>query len=467
MREVAAVVVAVVVVLAGCAAPVQQAESGAETTTTASTDPSGDEGSAGDGVDESEAALGVEGGVAWNESIDVNQSDGLSDAELARYVNRTMARVERIRGLEFRSRVPVEVMSREEYRESRSGVNTEGAGAEWRNQVWEATFAIGEDASAAEELDALYTERVLGFYVPSSDRIVVISESEQPVVPNGTLAHELVHALQNQHGLAAGGRTLDGRLAAQGLTEGDARYVEKLYVRRCGDEWDCVATPPGAGFEGGGGVNLAMLFTILHPYADGSAHVHRLRERGGWDAVTAAYDSPPTATSQVIHANRTGPPADVTVRDATSDGWERFGGGQNTIGEAGVYVMLWYGATHHRADTGVAVGDVFREDEPFSLYDYDATESAGWAGDALVPYRNGDRFGYVWATEWESPEDAREFRDAYLGILRSQDAEQRGPNTWVVPNGSFADAFRVTQDGTRVTVVNAPTEDELDDVHGR
>ncbi len=451
-------VLAVLVALAGCTAPVQQAGSGPESTTASADLP-------GDAADPDDA-LGVEGGVAYDADIDVNQSDGLSDAELARYVNRTMARVERIRGLEFESRVPVEVTTRAEYRASKAGIDRDGAGAAWRNQVWEATFAVGEDTNAAAELDALYGERVLGFYVPSSDRIVVVSESDDPVVPNGTLAHELVHALQDQHGLGAGGRTLDGRLAAQGLTEGDARYVEQRYVQRCGDEWDCVETPPGAGFEGGA-VNLAMLYTVLHPYADGPAYAHRLHERGGWDAVTAAYDSPPAATSQVIHPNRTDAPADVTVRDATGDGWHRFAGDANTVGEAAIFVMFWYGRTHHRADTGVAVGDIFESNGPYDANDYTATASVGWAGDALVPYRNGDRFGYVWATEWQTAEDAREFRDAYRAILRSQDAVKRGPNTWVVPNGSFADAFRVTLDGTRVTVVNAPTADELDEVHAR
>jgi hypothetical protein len=35
--------------------------------------------------------------------------------------------------------------------------------------------------------------------------------------------------------------------------------------------------------------------------------------------------------------------------------------------------------------------------------------SVGWAGDALVPYRASDRFGYVWTTAWDSERDADEF----------------------------------------------------------
>ncbi|HKL30417.1 MAG TPA: hypothetical protein VJ898_14260, partial [Natrialbaceae archaeon] len=55
--------------------------------------------------DPDEDVIGWENGYWYDESIDVDQSDGLSDAELDRFVARTMARVERIRGLEFRENV--------------------------------------------------------------------------------------------------------------------------------------------------------------------------------------------------------------------------------------------------------------------------------------------------------------------------------------------------------------------------
>ena len=70
-------------------------------------------------------------------------------------------------------------------------------------------------------------------------------------------------------------------------------------------------------------------------------------------------------------------------------------------------------------------------------------------------------------TEWDTEEDAREFRRAYRAILDAQDAEQRAENTYVIPDGEFADAFRVTRSGTRVTIVNGPTTDDLGDIRPR
>jgi len=67
---------------------------------------------------------------------------------------------------------------------------------------------------------------VLGYYSPSRGEIVVVSESETPRLDGeGTLAHELVHALQDQHfDLAADPvRTRDAHQGRNGLVEGTRR----------------------------------------------------------------------------------------------------------------------------------------------------------------------------------------------------------------------------------------------------
>jgi hypothetical protein len=43
-------------------------------------------------------------------------------------------------------------------------------------------------------------------------------------------------------------------------------------------------------------------------------------------------------------------------------------------------------------------------------------------------------------------------------------AEFDGEGQYVVPSGEFADAFRIDRQGTRVTIVNAPTAEDLSDV---
>ena len=67
--------------------------------------------------DPDEDVLGWENGIRHDESIAVNQSDGLSQREREALVARGMARVEVLREREFCNRVPVEVVSRSAFRE--------------------------------------------------------------------------------------------------------------------------------------------------------------------------------------------------------------------------------------------------------------------------------------------------------------------------------------------------------------
>jgi len=415
--------------------------------------------------------IGWEDGYWHNESIDVDQSDGLNDSEMDAYVARGMARVEVLRDREFKSNVPVSVISRAEYRNrSNSGSSSEAYGA-WNNQVWEAMLVVGEDEDVQELLSSTYGGSVLGFYSSANDRITIVTPTpDSPTVNNATLIHELVHAMQDQYHDLGSGRygapTQDGDLAARSVVEGEANYVEERYRQRCGDDWACVASPSGGGGGGDGPPNWGISLTVYFPYSDGPQYVHELREAGGWDAVADAFADPPESTEQVIHVTDEDP-VEVTVADTASDGWERFAGqgdgGADTLGEASIYVSLWYQSRYY--DAGVVdpngVADV---EGPYDTYDYRSGPSDGWAGDAVVPYERNGEYGYVWKSRWDSPAEAREFADAYRSILRAHDATVEN-TTYVVPDGPFADAFRVEVVNETVTVTNAPTAAALDAVH--
>jgi hypothetical protein len=56
------------------------------------------------------------------------------------------------------------------------------------------------------------------------------------------------------------------------------------------------------------------------------------------------------------------------------------------------------------------VGQFFSPDKAISV-------AAGWDGDRFVAYRKGDDVAFVWATTWDSTQDARKFFDAYQAIL--------------------------------------------------
>jgi len=401
--------------------------------------------------------IGWEDGYWWNDSVAVDASDGLTKPELEAVTARMMARVERIRGHEFTEDVQVRVISREEYRSGGSDAS-EGPPAE--EQLWEAAFVVGEDEGVQAAFDALYGSAVQGYY--TDGRIVVIGDGDDLRISRATLVHELEHALQDQQlTLRVNGSTRDATLAGRGVIEGDANYVEYLYEQRCAnDTFDCVDVPdPEDGGDAPPAYNRGLFASTFAPYAEGSVFVETLRERDGWAAVDAAFDRQPASTEQVIHpdAYPAEQPRRVTVDDRSSAAWERAGRSQ-VVGEATAYATFWYNgqipSEHYTSN-----------DADVSRFTYDHPITAGWGGDRLVAYENDGRYGYVWKTTWDSDADAREFAAAYRDLLDSKDAVARDDGVFVVPDGPFADAFRVVRDGDTVLVVNAPTVGALDGVH--
>ncbi|WP_435067360.1 Hvo_1808 family surface protein [Haloplanus sp. C73] len=424
--------------------------------------------------------IGWEGGYWHNESIDINQSDGLSDTEMDALVSRGMARVEYLRGAEFESDVPVEVISREEFQSRQSGNATSNASYDaWNSQVWEALFVVGESDGANDAIQSATGQSTAGFYAPGDDRIRIITDSpDSPTIDNATLIHELVHALQDQRGnlgeRISSAETQDADLATDGVVEGEANYIEQQYTQRCGVEWECAEAPSSGGGSGTQAPpNLGILLTLLHPYSDGPVYIDWLREQGGWDAVDAAFEDPPTSTEQIIHLTDE-EPVPIEYEDRARGGWETYPNqgvnGSDTVGEASMYVMFWYQARTERAQT-ISPRSVGQTTSPFDTYNYDSEPSAGWGNDRLYPYHEGTgedaRHGYVWVTEWDSEQDAAQFHNTYRAILNAHDATSEGANTYVIESGEFADAFRIDRQGTRVTIVNGPTTDALADIRPR
>ncbi len=385
------------------------------------------------------------------QSIAVDASDGLNASEREAVVGRAMARIEVIRGLEFEESVDVRVITRAEYRQQRGGSNE--THARWNNQVWEGLFIVGEDRSVDDAFNETLGSAVVGYYSPSEDEIVIVSDSETPTIDRGTLVHELVHALQDQQfGLDGGANTQDGQLARSGLIEGEANGIEDRYQDRCQGSWDCVDLSSGGA---SGSVDRGVYLVVLAPYLTGPSFVDHLHSEGGWAAVDAAYERYPASTEQVIHPDRypDETPVNVTVPDRSAETWHRFDHDPvgDTVGQASIHATF--------VTNGVQTAGV-------DTYGYRHPAAEGWGGDSLVPYRAGERYGYVWETAWDSRQDAEEFHAAYLDLLDKHGATQQGEGVYVVPESdSFGDAFRVVLDGTRVRIVNAPSVTALSAVH--
>ena len=434
---------------------------------------------AGNGTD----LVGCWNGTHYEEELSFNQSDGLNESELEALTHLTMARVEHIRERPFRRDVPIETVSREEFaNDSTGGNNSSEAFRRWNDQVWEALFVVGEDANANEEIDTVFGGAVSGFYSPSQNRIVlVVAEGEEPQVDPSTLAHELVHGMQDQyHGLTRpryAGTTQDGDLATDGIIEGEAVHIEERYAARCAANWTCLDAPDSAGGGGGSAAdyNFGILQTVLQPYSDGALYVEKLVEEGGWEAVNETMNDPPGSTAEVIHRNPDYETRNVTFEDTATGGWEAYPDqgvdGAETTGEASMFVMFWYQSFEYDhpvlepdSSVGANIRIHTRPDEQLRTranYNYAHDSTDGWAGDELYPYRAGDgddaRDGYVWVTEWQTAGDAADFRETYLTMLTAHGGDEyETGEIYEIEGGDFPGAYGVVRDETTVTIVHAP-----------
>ncbi|WP_115862493.1 Hvo_1808 family surface protein [Halorussus litoreus] len=432
--------------------------------------------------------LGWEAGIWYNETIDVNPENGLNDTEMNRTVARAMARVEQIRELEFEEQVPVEIVTRDEFREEQRGGSTPNDRRLFDNAKYEALFMIGESTDSIAVQNANSGTSVGGYYSPSEERIVVVSENTStPQLDEITLSQELFHALQDQKfdfgSFNQSTRELHN--AKDGLIEGDGNYVDYLYSQRCQDEWngDCL-TPTSESGSSGQLANFGPYLLKFQPYSDGPAFVRSIQRRGGWEAVNDLYEDPPASTEQVIHPNKYGEdqPAEFNVEDRSSADWDRLRldarPSYGSVGEAGIVSMLFYPYYPSQGQTQIVSAQQFfnlkegsNQIQQFDPMNYNSSYSNGWDGDKLAVYTSEsaaeNETGYVWKSVWDSEADAQEFVDGYQQLLDYHDAESVDghADTWRVPDDSeFGDAFYVGQQGDTVVVVNAPSVDQLSEV---
>jgi hypothetical protein len=482
-----ALAVVLVVVLAGCMqAPTGPATtqepntttSPATTSTTTTTSPSFDY------TDPESDVLGWEGGYWHNESLAVTTGDGLNETELDAVVVRAMARVERVRGLEFEETVPVSVVSRATYREEYASASNETPTLRtFDNVKFEALFLVGEDRDSLAVQSSNRGSNVLGFYTPRDERIVIVSGSDNASIEERTLGHELVHALQDQQfGLGNGSTpTRETHNARNGLVEGDARYVDRLYTDRCGAAWSCVS-PESDGGDGSSNLHLGIYIMKYFPYSDGPGFVRHLRSTGGWATVNTVYGALPESAEQVIEPSKylDDSPTNVSLSDRSSDGWQRVTPADRapygSVGQASVTAMFAYPAYNsERTGSVVSPRTFLNLDENGNVnssdpINYDIPYADGWDGDKLLVYENADGdTGYAWRLVWDSSEDATEFAAGYRSLLEYWGAEEveGADGVYRIPENesAFADAFYVHVEGDTVTIVNAPTVEALSEVH--
>lgn len=422
-------------------------------------------------------------GYWYNEQLDIDAAGGLNETELEMVSARAAARMEAIRCLTAEEGVPpVEIQSREQFQENQSGLFDL---SHQQRQADNAELAIrlmsGTETDSTEQREQNRGAAVAGTYNYLTDQIVIVSDdAENLTIDEAVLAHEIGHAIQDQQfDLVQYERdTVDRDKAILGLIEGDVHYAEQQYRTACADggwEHGCLSYRDGS--EGGDSsppepANWGLLFQMLQPYNDGPAFVESLYENGGWDAVNDAYDDPPTSALEVIQSERYPEfePTEFTVPDRSSADWDRyndsFGPGYDQVGVAGISAMF-IAPTFEAGTEGIYDQFELLAGGNLRTYRYLQPETEGWRGDRLYTYQgpNNDT-GAVWTTTWESADSADPFVESYEELIDIRGGEEVGENTYEFDGDSgYEMALTIRTNGSRVTVVTAPTVDQLEAVH--
>lgn len=329
-------------------------------------------------------------------------------------------RVERLRGLRFRRPVRVEVLTPEEARafgERQLERQTSARERAAYEELMKLLGLIEPDVDMDALNAAILGEHVAGFYDPRRERLVLV---DGVGVDEATLAHELTHALEDQHfGLdrIVDGRRGDddGQVARSALIEGTAMVVMLRYLERHPDALslgDALGQVSGA--LGASPLPPYVMRSLLFPYQRGERFVTALRRRGrGWRLVDAALAGrPPVASADLYEPRRWVRgvrPAPVALPPARALGprWSRVT--SSTLGRFDLRELLT-----------VAVGEPAAE-----------TLAAGWAGGRYALWRRGPapapgcaspclrRSALVVELRFASPASARAVRSALGAWLRT------------------------------------------------
>ena len=264
----------------------------------------------------------------------------------------------------------------------------------------------------------LLKAQIAGFYDPWEKQLYIM-EGTGPMGGPEVMAHEIDHALQDQHfGLRDWvnqvKKNADATLARQALVEGDGTALMLEYALA---DKEAGAAPWGEpefvqeqaatirmGLVLMADVPLFLRESLVFPYVNGLKFVGHVRASHPWKDVDAIFAKPPLSTEQIIHPYKyESYERPVEIKAALPKALGKYDRGHdNVLGEMGLWLLL--------RQHGVAE-DMAKE----------AVE--GWGGDRIAVFTPPDKKSdatsatAVIYTVWDRPADADEFFAGAIGAL--------------------------------------------------
>ncbi len=324
------------------------------------------------------------------------------------------------------------------------------------------------DYDLAEGVVQLLSEQVAGFYDPEKS-IFYVADWLPDNLQLPTMAHELAHALQDQHYdleplLQPTPGEQDADMAFQAVVEGQGVAVMTqilvepmgLSLEQVGGMMQALSDPAGMmsaseamGLDTGALRNSPpfLLSSLMFPYTDGMQFFLAFLKERSWEEAGVLFRDTPASTEEILHPEKylqgrdLPQPVEAEAMEAALPvGWQVFF--RERLGEFTTREML-----------GVEL-----EDEQA------AAAAAGWDGDRTLIARSpdGKRVVLLQRSVWDSEKDAREYFRAWVEM-----AKARHPGAsplefvedqvagWTTVDGGV----RVWRDGVEVGVLEgAPSE---------
>ena len=247
---------------------------------------------------------------------------------------------------------------------------------------------------------ALLGEQIAAFYDQHQHKLFMFEDATLHDIQNRVvLAHELTHALQDQHfGLLLIPLEVknddDLALATSALVEGDATEVMADYETKTMTLQTLTDSISGALSQNMQQLQRAPRYLremLYFPYSHGKEFCMTLFQRGGYQAISDAFKHPPSSSTQILHPEKYfahEEPIRIQWPDVTLDGKKPTD--DNVLGEFGTRILF----------------------EKYMDLQSATYAAEGWRGDRYIVFDDGRSL--VWKTLWEDDAHAQNFREALL-----------------------------------------------------
>ena len=328
--------------------------------------------------------------------VEPDSAEPPTQAELEAVVAEISSFVEQAEGLTFREPVDVELVGEGDFQDRLLSDFDEDVDTLRQDEVlYTALGLIPPELDMVEAMRSLLGAGVVGFYDPETKELVVRGAGLTPYVRT-TIAHELTHALDDQHHDLDRPEYDDAQdeigFGFSAVVEGNARRVEGAYKDSLSDDDQVRAEAEelalALNFDFGS-IPMVLVQLLGAPYELGQPLVQQIVEDRGNEGLAAVLADPPHTSEQVID------PDAYEAGEAAVDVPHPEPGGtlvdEGLVGELLIQMVLAPEIGGH--DAGQA--------------------AVGWGGDWAVTWQDGDRSCAAVTIVGDDTGETEELRQAF------------------------------------------------------